>query len=175
MFFTSNSPLTPEQYSLLSRLVHWAQFTRQQSVLKSLYLRHAQVNGPYPSIIIADCLLQTEWGEHPVCKHMFRNKDANNMNLLTVDDVWEGEKTRYKGKVYKMFANWNHYYTHLSDLISLTSQFEKVNTSTSLDAQLNAWNTLRSKNLSYNEDILQIIKQYELRRFDLYGDVGRCD
>lgn len=170
MFFTSNSSLTNEQYSLLSRLVHWAQYTRHQSILKSRYFHYQEVAGPLPSILIADSLLQTEWGTHPVSLDVFRNKDANNMNLLTVDDVWEGEKTRYQGKAYKMFMNWNHYFTHLSDLISFTSQFGNLSTFTTIEDQLKVWSTLRSKNLSYNEDILQIIKKYELRRYDFHDN-----
>lgn len=101
---------------------------------------------------------------------VFRNKDANNMNLLTVDDVWEGEKTRYQGKAYKMFMNWNHYFTHLSDLISFTSQFGNLSTFTTIEDQLKVWSALRSKNLSYNEDILQIINKYELRRYDFHDN-----
>jgi hypothetical protein len=150
-----------EEFNFLERLLPWSKFLNQQTKLKAQWIRRIPFDGIFPSIAVADILIQTDFGKHPVSKEAFRGRQSNNLALLEVDRIWEGDRTKYLGTTYKMFENWQSFYIHWSDLLVFRSPliFTK-----SYDEQIEVIS--KDRLIGYNETMLTLIQKYDLTEFD---------
>lgn len=172
MFFARFTPnMTAEQRDFIRRLVPWSRFLAQQTIAKGqVFKRYPNTIGIHPSVIVADIILISDWGTHPVSKWKFRNRElGNNLCLLPCDKNWEREHSKYENVDYKLFVSWEHFFSHLSDLLVFGDVFGKLLNHREVSEQINYMSLFRSDLIGYNEDIVTTINKYNLSEFNLYG------
>lgn len=167
MFFaTKREGLDDEQQDFLRRLVPWSFYLCNQTKLKARFFKGVPFNGVLPSVSIADIGIQSDWGRHPIAGHTFHSKDANNLALLPVDEVWEGSSLKYKAVNYKTFNNWQTFFVHYSDLLVFDRNKNQIIRTVKLEDQLKAISHTRPTLKLYNEKLESLIQQYDLTEFD---------
>lgn len=163
------SELTLHQRRFLESLVLWSEFVFKQTMMKArLFKRQYTSTGLRPSIFIAAVIIATDWENHPISKEKFKTKQANNLLLLEYQHGWCGAKSKYDGRVYKLFDNWEAFCIHYSDLAALKSPAPYLNENLTLEEQLSLYCGLNLTLADYNEKMLTLIKDLHLEEFD-YG------
>ncbi len=151
--------LKPEELYFLRTIVPWTLYLNSQTRLKAKIIKRVSFIGVYPSLVLADILIKSEFGKNPIAKEIFRGRQSNNLTLMPVDEVWSGDKTKFLGTFYKMFETWEDFFIHWSDLLIFRCNLQN---STSYSEQLNAM----SSDLVYNEKILTLIRDLNLTEYD---------
>ncbi len=73
------------------------------------------------TILLAEILYKSEFGDHPLAQPFYPKKStkfANNLTLLEVDSSWEGKKLKWDGKEYKSFESFDDFCVHWTDLLT---------------------------------------------------------
>lgn len=148
------------ELEFIVNLVPWSRFLNEQTRLKAFYIKRMKFRGLYPSVAIATLAIKSEFGNNPVSQEVFRGRPSNNLALLHVDEVWEGDKTKYLNINYKMFETYQDFFIHWSDLLVFRSPLLEVS---DYDDQINLFSEV-----GYNEQIRSLIKKFNLTEHD-YG------
>lgn len=96
--------------------------------------------------ILAEILIKSEFGDHPLAQETYplkTNRWANNLTLLELDESWAGKFLKYEDKFYKSFKNWDEYSVHLTDTLvfrkSLIDKYLLTNPSMEYNSLINAF------------------------------------
>jgi len=151
------SILPPQQKIYLIKSIDYSWYLWNQTVAKFHFFKgHCE---PISStLILAELLLKSEFGEHPLAQEVYppkTTKGANNLMLLENDTSWTGKLLKYEGKEYKSFANWEEFGVHFTDLLV----FRK-----------NEIHPYLYKNLlgnEYNKEKIELVTNYCLEDFEI--------
>ena len=128
-FFTVNygnrKTLTEDQKQFLLKAVPLAKTISSWVSAKEDFVK----SKPYrnllsPSLVLADIIVNSNWGSHPIAQPFYNKKYSNNLSLREKDNLWEGKSHKCEGKEYKSYADWIHFATDYSDSIVFTSKRE---------------------------------------------------
>lgn len=117
--------LSEEQKQFLLKVVPLAKTISSWVFAKEDFIKSV----PYknllsPSLVLADILINSNWGSHPLAQPFNNKRYSNNLSLLEKNSLWEGKIQKYEGKEYKAYVDWIHFATDYSDLIVFTDQRE---------------------------------------------------
>lgn len=93
---------------------------------KAIFLRLPNLYRLSPAVILADILIESQWGTHPLSQPLFNKKYANNLSLLAADKVWEGKIQDYNGKSYRAYQDWAHFATDYSDILVFSERYKPI-------------------------------------------------
>jgi len=99
-----------------------SQWTRDKAYFLKVPIKHSI----YPSIIIADIIIESNWGTHPLAQPQYNKRYSNNLTLSEVDEIWEGKIQRYAKKEYKAFQDWAHFATDYSDRLIFSHKYKSL-------------------------------------------------
>lgn len=151
--------LPPQQREFLVKSINFSWWITQQAQFK-LNFFYQQEPHLSSTLILAEILAKSEFGEHPLSQPLCppkSSKFSNNLTLLETDTTWAGKTIKYLDKEYKAFESWEEFGTCLSDLIA----FRK-------GGFLNRYLMSNLPTTEYNE----LIKNYRLEDFELAKGQG---
>mgnify|MGYP007100045321 FL=1 len=112
------------------------------------------------TLLFAEILLQSRFGEHPLSAEKYPEKDgkwANNLALLELDESWTGKWIKYDKVIYKSFKTWLDFATNWTDILA----FRK--------GEVTPYLLDRLVNNQYTGDIKLIIDSYHLKDYEVHG------
>jgi len=132
-----NSPalrsLTDEQRFFFVRIIPLAQRIQQQIIAKcedhGTYDGSNRYIGIYASIIAADILVNSNFGEHPLSKEKFSSRaNGNNLNLSLSNHWWEHDHDSIllDGQKYKCYADLHEFGNNQSDEYVYSEEFYDI-------------------------------------------------
>lgn len=152
--------LKPEQKEFLHVLVPFGRMVQEQVRTKC---RLANINtklGICASLIIADSIIKSEWGQHKLAKKY------NNLSLLIADDLWYGKVRDQDGIKYRTYECWFDYAADLSDLYVFSGDYLSLLVSKNLDDQIDSVVELNEQIKDYRSKIEELIEDLGLWEFD---------
>lgn len=162
--------LTTESKIFLKKLVPLSYVVSQWTFDKGLFLNITTVRGILPSIILADILLMSNNGTHPISKEDCNSKYSNNLALIQVDRFFTGKSNIYEGKTYCAFKTWREFAEYYSDFLTFSRRFDNVLASSNLidqAAHLQVAKLEQDPTLCYSsKEIITIINGLGLDEFD---------
>lgn len=153
--------LTQDQKEFLHVLVPFGRMVQEQIKNKCLFAKINTKSGINASVICADAILKSEWGEHKIAKKY------NNLNLLESDDFWYGKEREFENKFYRIYDCWFDYASDLSDHIVFSGKYEQALTAKNLDLQIDALTFVNCQIPDYRSKIDLMIGSLGLTEFDL--------
>ncbi len=107
---------------------------------KSIFVRKRIVSPILPSVVVADLVLQSGWGTHPLSQPYYNKRYANNLAVLEADDFWQGRvhiiKVNEADKEYRAYQDWIHFATDYSDMIVFTKLYDRLLDTTDYKLQI---------------------------------------
>lgn len=116
---------------------------------KAIFIRKKIVSPILPSVVVADIVIQSGWGSHPLSQPHFNKKYANNLTLMEADDFWQGRVHVLKtengaDKEYRAYQDWIHFATDYSDMIIFTKLYDNLLNTTDYKLQIRELSKFRS-------------------------------
>lgn len=122
-------------------------------------------NGIFASILIADMLLSSEWGEHRLAQVDFRGNNSNNLVLLEGEN-WEGKVNLYRGVKYRSYKNWKEFGIDWSDFIVWSDIYNEALICTDVESQAKQYSRSKPDPVVYNDKLIALIEQCRLWEID---------
>lgn len=162
--------LTNPQAEFLVKAVPLARWLQNQTLVKADFKGIYSPKGFNASLILADLIHQSNWGEHPLAQKKYRNdgetKYANNLSLLEITPYWKGISLNYGGILYRGYRNWLDFAINYSDLLIFSGQYTDVLRTPDLKLQTKLLSLTKPNSQAYNDDIVKLIHHFNLREFD---------
>lgn len=118
------------------------------------------------TLLLAEILLQSRFGEHPLAGEKYPEKEgkwANNLALLELDESWTGKWIKYDKVIYKSFKNWLDFGTNWTDILAFRR------------GEVSPYLLDRLVNNEYTGDIQLIIDSYHLKDYEIHGTEDKED
>lgn len=154
--------LTEDQRDFLIRMVSFARLIQQTTYDKCAAVRIPTEVGICASLVLADCIVKSNWGSHPAAKK------EDNLCLLIKTDYWRGKSATIDGIVYRSYQSWLDFSLDLTDELTFfeRQKYLELLQATNLDAQVEIMSNLQDDPTSYRGRIEEIIERFGLWEFD---------
>lgn len=160
--------ISKEQAEFLDKLIPLAHLV-QNYVFNKVPFTNLEYSpgGLYPSVTVAEILIQSNWGDHPVSKDdMLYNtakgvskRYSNNLTLLEVSEGWKGKSNPYEGKVYRAYKDWQTFAADFSDYIVFSGKFDSVLIEPNPYTQLDLFALTKESPGEYYDSMITIINK----------------
>lgn len=171
-FVDPNDPLlsahTDEEKVFFVRIVPLAQRIQSQSSLKFEESTGITTGGIFASLVIADILVSSEFGNHPLAKDKYAPRiPGNNFNLSESSTWWERDRScvLIDGLKYKCYRSWEEFVNNQSDEYAYTDMFDSLLQTTDLETQIYLMHVHRRAE-DWADKVKSTIRDYKLSRFD---------
>jgi flagellum-specific peptidoglycan hydrolase FlgJ len=159
--------LDKAQKDFFMKVIPFARKVQEWTHLKSSFLNIDCPRGVLTSITIADIILASSWGNHPISKTEYLNRYSNNLSLVEADDNWKGRVNVHEGKNYKAFKDWQEFSVSLSDDYCFSRYFDLVLVCRKQETQIQALSYTKPDYKAWAEAITQLISYYNLQEFNI--------
>ena len=149
----------------LLKIVPIARLIQKWTKNKAEFVNKLSSHGIFSSIIIANIILKSEWGRHPISQEKFDGKYSNNLLLIKSNKFWTGRTHIYQNNQYKAYKDWEEFCVDYSDWVVFSGLYDKVLDSSILEDQISFYVSAELLDLVYNTKIKNIIDYYNLREF----------
>jgi len=163
--FNRNS-LTLEQQIFLCKIIPLAQLIQDWIINKAQFAKKPSKFGLFPSLVISEIIIQSQWGEHVLSKEEYNNRYSNNLCLLESDKFWIGKKHKYQDKVFRAYKDWGNFATDFTDYVVFSGLFDDILKSNNLEDQLIWWGRTKQDSSSYSGNMELLISFFNLKEFD---------
>lgn len=119
---------------------------------KSCLLRIPSRLGICASIIIAECIYKSDWGQKDL------SRKENNLASLKADEYYKGKICSYDNELYKSYDNWLDFVVDLGDYYVFSGKFEDVLKCHTVDQQLDALSIIQDYPTEYCSKLEEIIR-----------------
>jgi DNA mismatch repair ATPase MutS len=150
------------QKEFLIKVIPWAWDISDRIIDYAMLLRKPIKNTILPQLVLADILIESKWGEHPISQPLLDKKYSNNLSLLVVDDIWEGKDQLFEGTKYKAFKDYNHFASGYADWIIYNRNLSPILDSKDLETQLSILASMKSNPSLFMAKAETIIEFYDL-------------
>jgi hypothetical protein len=148
--------------SFLEKVVPWMRLCQEYTKGKAEFLgRYRTEAGILSSVLLADCLIVTREGEHPLSKEEYRGRYANNLFLLEAPEKWSGKVQKLEGKRYRSYKTYHDLVTDYSDLLVFSGLYDDVLTCP-LQEQLEKYCEVKLYGRGYYEQMRKVIEVLDL-------------
>lgn len=166
----NRNSLSLDQQDFLTKIVPLSQLISNWIVGKCQFANKPTRHGIFPSIIMSEIILKSEWGSHPISKSEYNNKYSNNLTLLEADKFWNGKKQKFENKSYKAYKDWGSWSVDFSDYIVFSGEFDRTLKCTDVSSQIPQWGLTNSNSACYNREYSGLIDLtidfYNLNQFN---------
>lgn len=134
--------------------------------MKSDFIGIKSENGIYASLIMAEIIIQSNWGRHPISKHQFKapkedgsigSKYSNNLALLQPCSGQKVKVNTYGGIEYVAFKDWKTFATGYSDHLTFSGKYDDILKESNLLNQINLFSLTKEPTGAYNSSIIKTI------------------
>lgn len=154
--------LIAEDKDFLVKAVALAKTISEWTSTKADFLNRPR-NYVSPMLILADILVESEWGKHPLAQSHYNKRYSNNLTLLKVDDLWQGKSQKYEGKEYKAYSDWLHFATDYSDLLTFSARYQPIIKTFDYTEQLKRLANIKSKPKEFQARVNALVDFYVLK------------
>lgn len=158
--------LSPTEKEFFKRLVPLSYIINEWTWTKAHFLGLPSKYGVLPSIILADLLLMSENGNHPISKEDYNNKYSNNLALLESGSNWQSKSNVYENKSYRAYKNWRYAAEDYSDYLTFTRQFDYLLIANNFIDQAAQIALGKNATSCYSKRIITLINQLGLSELD---------
>lgn len=113
--------LNKSQKDFLLKSIPIAKVTSEYATSKNMFLRKRVTFNIFPSIILAEFIYKSDWGNHRLAQ-----EPHNNLLLLPVSIDWAGKVTEHDGQVYKQFRELMDCAVAYSDDLVFSGKYEEI-------------------------------------------------
>lgn len=152
---------TREQIDFFMKLLPFAVKTQEWTANKAEFMG-VPSPGIHVCITLADLILTSEWGTHPLSKPTYIGRYSNNLGLVEQGKWWGGKTHLFQDKRYRAYKDWNDFILDLTDEYTFTRQYDNVLEALSIEGQLQELEEARGVSLQSRIDF---IDKYALREF----------
>lgn len=133
----NRNSLSIDQKEFLIKALPWS-YTISEWIIDQAALRRLAIkNTLSPHLVLADILVESQWGSSPISKPLMDKKYANNLAALEATPSWQGKVQEYEGKKYKSYKDWVHFASDYAEHIVYNKKFHPILNEPKLESQLN--------------------------------------
>lgn len=158
--------LNKQQQDFFTKIVPLAIKIQKWTYFKASFLNIQCPRGFLPSITLADAILASNWGDHPISKPEYENKYSNNLSLMEAGEYWKGKTHEYEEKTYRAFSDWHSWGITYSDELTFSRSFDLALLCVKEDDQVKAYAFDKEHPNKYYHDIKSLISDYNLSEFN---------
>lgn len=162
----SRGQLTVEEQEFFAKLVPLAQLIQHWTYVKADFRGVPSRQGALTSLIVAEILIASDFGRHPVAQSELNSKYSNNLVLLPAGGYWKGKIQLYGGQQYRAYKTWRNFAEDYSDYLCFSKEHDNLLISTSFVAQSACLALTKPSPIVYNRSIIQTINRLGLEEFD---------
>jgi flagellum-specific peptidoglycan hydrolase FlgJ len=164
---SGHTQVTKDKTDFIKKIVPWARLINEWTIYKADFALINSPRGIFTSLVLADIILMSEWGTHPVSRSEYQNGYSNNLSLLKSNEYWDGKKRTYNNIEYKAFKDWESYAIEASDYLTFSRQFDDLLREKSLNNQIELYSKFKEYPESYCDNIELLIRFYSLTKYDI--------
>jgi flagellum-specific peptidoglycan hydrolase FlgJ len=139
---------------------------QEWTYLKSEFVGVESPRGIMASIIMAEIIFNSRWGEHPIAQPEVGNKYSNNLVLLEVDSNLPGRFNLHQGKEYRAYKDWEAFCVDYTDYLVFSGLFNIPLLCRREQDQIKALSYTKPNYKLWGQVISNIIKQLNLSDFN---------
>lgn len=163
----NRSNLTEEQQEFFRNLVPLAVLIQEWSIGKAGFLNIKSPEGIKPSVVMAEIIVLTDCGNHPISQAKYINRYSNNLSLIKADKSWTGKTHKYiDNEVYRSYPDWRAYAVDYTDYICFNAEYRKLLENPNILDQINVLSLVKNNSSSYNSKLISTINSLGLEEFD---------
>ncbi len=163
----SRSLLSIEQRDFFYKVVPYGRLIQDWTISKAEFMDIPTYAGVKASLIIADILLESGFGTHPLSREQYNNKYSNNLALIKADKYWKGKFHTYGRIKYRAYKDWYDFAANYSDYFVFSGKFLKVFQEVDTGNQLYYISLTKRNEKVYNEEITKLIYNLNLEEFNI--------
>jgi flagellum-specific peptidoglycan hydrolase FlgJ len=160
------SNLVKSQRDFLSKLIPLCRLISEWTYSKSEFIGVRSPRGVSTSLLLAEILLKSDWGTHPISQMDFFNKYSNNLSLELADDDWKGKSHTFREVKYKAYRDWESYGVSRSDEFVFNEKYRELIKKARLLEQVKELSKFNEHPEKMCANIELYINAYQLWEFD---------
>lgn len=149
--------LTDSKKEYLVKVKHFSLLIQQWVIDKADFRNITSDFGIFPELIMAEVMIQSDWGDHPLSQDTYTGRYSNNLLILKADKSWCGKKNKYKDEEYKAYKTWSSFAVDASDHFVFSGMYDDVILSRNLTQQISIFSLGKPDPLCYNEEVNKLI------------------
>jgi len=163
----NRSNLTSDQKDFFKNLVPLAGLIQEWSKTKAEFLNIRTPGGIKASLVMAEIIVESDCGNHPLSQPKYGNRYSNNLSLIRSDKYWTGKTQTYEdGNIYRAYPDWRAFAVDYTDYLCFNSQYRDLLNSYSLLDQINVLSIEKINSSAYNSILISTINSLGLEEFD---------
>lgn len=131
--------LSEEQRDFLIKASSLAKTISNWIDQKAIFLKIPNPTKIDSSIILAEMIIESQWGTHPLAQPFYNKKYSNNLTLIPADKYWQGKSHKYNGVSYRSYQDWITFATDYSDRIVFSDKYKHILRSDNPLLMLSSW------------------------------------
>lgn len=162
----SRNALSRANKEFLAKAIPWSGTISKWVGEKALLLKLPVQYQMYPCVALADILIESNWGTHPLSLESYERKYSNNLTLLKVDSQWDGKSHQWEGNSYKAFKDWVHFCANYSDVVIYSNILAEILQAPSIEDQIDVLSKTKAEPLAFAVKAKTIIDLYHLSDYN---------
>jgi flagellum-specific peptidoglycan hydrolase FlgJ len=154
--------LTAEQKDFLTKAIGLSKTISEWTKEKAVFTRTNIVESIYSVVVLADLIVESQWGSHPLAQTHYNKRYSNNLALLKADSCWQGKVQRFENKDYKAYQDWLHFATDYSDLLIFSPKYTKILKTADINEQIRRLAATKKDSATYISKVSLLIYFYDL-------------
>jgi flagellum-specific peptidoglycan hydrolase FlgJ len=114
------------EQEFIDKIASHAQTISDWTLKKALFFKKPIKNTIKPSLVLADIIIESNWGTHPIAQEFYNKKYSNNLSLIVADENWVGRVQKYAKVEYKSYKDWMTYTMDYSDSLIFSAKMNPI-------------------------------------------------
>lgn len=159
--------MTPKKLDFIRKVIPLSQLISEWTQAKSEFVGIQSKNGIFASLVMAEIVIQSEWGLHPIAKYQFKTvkdstgnystKYSNNLVLLQPEPGQKVKVNTYNDIDYIAFKDWKTFAIGYSDHLVFSGKYKEILEEETLLGQIDLFSLTKTDSESYNSIIKNTI------------------
>lgn len=148
----------------LEKLIPLSRLISDWTRMKAEFIYLDSPGGIDSTIILAEILIRSEWGDHPVSREFVqgeKTKYSNNLSLLECGEHWRGKSNLYEGISYRAYKDWKVFAVDYSDHLTFSRGYDEVLQETDFLDQIRLFSLTKEDPEYYNRLMLETITKVQ--------------
>ncbi len=149
--------LNKEQTEFLQKLIPLCNKISEYTKLKGEFLGIETPVGFHVGLLIAEIIIQSDWGRKEISQPIYINRYSNNLALLPGGQYWQGKTNCHEGIEYRAYKDWKTFAIDYSDYLTFSRGFDDVLKEYGCRRQIELFSLTKNNPQEYTREVIEII------------------
>lgn len=154
-----------KQIDFLEKIIPRALLIQEYCYYKAEFNNILSPAGVYPSVLVAEMLIRSDWGRHRVAHEEIvfetakgvSKRYSNNLVLLEVGKHWKGKSNIIDGINYRAYRDWQVFAADYSDHLVFSGEFDNLLKEPNPTRQFEIFSLTKDRPEEYHKSMVETI------------------